>query len=404
MPRLSVVVPVYNVEPYLSECLDSLTDQGIEDFEAILIDDGSTDQSGAIADRYAERDSRFRVVHRSNGGLGSARNAGVALARGQYLAFLDSDDMVAPSAYARMLTSLERTGADFVTGNVHRFDRGGTWPAAFLARTFLVGRRRTHVSRFRWLLSDRMAQNKLWRRDFWEAHRLRFPEGVLHEDIAVVIRAHVVARAVDVLTAPVYLYRQREDGPRSITQHRAELRCLLDRLAAVEQVSAVLGGHSERIKRWYDEGVVEEDLRYHLDVLDEADHEYRTVFLDRANAFLDRAAPGVEDRLPAIQRLKWHLVRRRRLEELIEVVRFERDGGVQRRRRIRGRVYGDYPLLTDGELGVPRGVFRIDTGRRRARHVAAMARPYVTPHRPVWRAPRQLPSTPRVPAAGAPSR
>ena len=209
-----------------------------------------------------------------------------------------------------------------------------------------------------------------------ESHGLEFPTGVLHEDIAVVLRAHVLARSVDVIKAPVYLYREREEGTWSITQRRTELRSLVDRLSAVEQASAFLADRRpERLKRWYDESVVEDDLRYHLDVLDEAGKEYRALFLERANAFLDRADPGVEDRLPAIQRLKWYLIRRRMLGELLDVVRFQKAGGAARKVRIRGRSYGDYPFLDDPGLGIPRSVFRLDTARRRARHAGAAPAP-----------------------------
>jgi glycosyltransferase involved in cell wall biosynthesis len=342
------------------------------DFEAILVDDGSTDGSGAIANRYAARDARLRVVRQENAGLGNARNTGVAQAGGEFLLFLDSDDKLPPGAVGRLLATLDRTGSDFVSGNIHRFDSRSIWPAAFLARAFMLSRRRTHVTRFRWLLSDRMAQNKLWRRSFWDAHELRFPEGVLYEDTPVVIPAHFLARSVDVVRAPVYLWRERDDGTRSITQRRAELRTLRDRFAAVEQASAFLAARSPTVRRWYDESVVEDDLRYHIDVLDRASEEYRAEFLDRANAFLDRAGPGVEDRLPAIQRLKWHLVRRRLMPELLEVVRFEQAGGVRHKVRIRGRTYGDYPFLDDPALGIPRRVYRLDTARRRARHVATL--------------------------------
>src|SRR5690349_8686628 len=100
MPRLSVVVPVYNVERYLDECLASLAAQQVADFEAILIDDGSTDGSAAIAQAYADRDPRFRLISQPNAGLGAARNAGIALAQGEFLAFLDSDDKVPADGYA----------------------------------------------------------------------------------------------------------------------------------------------------------------------------------------------------------------------------------------------------------------------------------------------------------------
>jgi CDP-glycerol glycerophosphotransferase len=216
-----------------------------------------------------------------------------------------------------------------------------------------------------------MAQNKLWRRAFWDEHGLAFPVGCVHEDIPVVVPAHFMARSVDVLPEAVYLYREREDGSPSITQRRAELPVLLDRLRAVEGVSAWLEEHGPPgARRAYAESVVEEDLRYHVDVLDEAGDEYRRVLLERANAFLDAAGPGVEDGLPAIQRLKWQLVRRRALPELLEVVAFHKaHPGGGPRKRIGLRLYGDYPYLDDPRLAIPRSVYRLDTARRRWRHL-----------------------------------
>jgi CDP-glycerol glycerophosphotransferase len=107
VPRVSVVVPVYNVEEFLETCLDSLTAQTFEDFEAILVDDGSTDRSGEIAQRYAERDPRFRVVKQANGGLSKARNTGADEARGEFLVFLDSDDALPPNAYELLVGALD---------------------------------------------------------------------------------------------------------------------------------------------------------------------------------------------------------------------------------------------------------------------------------------------------------
>ena len=376
MPRVSVVVPIYRVEAYLAACLASLRDQSFRDLEVVMVDDGSPDGSAAIAAGVAEADDRFRLVRQENAGLGAARNAGVAQASGELLMFVDSDDRLPPDALERLVASLDRTGSDFATGNIHRFDSRGQWPAAFLKRTFSRPRRRTHVTRFRWLLSDRMAQNKLWRRAFWDAHGLAFPVGCVHEDIPVVVPAHFMASAVDVLPQPVYLYREREDGTPSITQRRAELPVLLDRLRALEGVSAWLDEHGPPgARRAYAESVVEEDLRYHVDVLDVAGDEYRRVFLERANAFLDAAGPGVEDGLPAIQRLKWHLVRRERLPELLEVVAFHKaHPGAGPKRRIGLRTYGDYPYVDDPALAIPRSVYRLDTARRRLRHLRVLLR------------------------------
>ncbi len=214
MPRISVVVPVYDVEAYLAACLQSIARQSERDLEVIVVDDGSSDASRAIAERFAERDPRFRVVAQPNGGLGSARNTGVAHAGGEFLAFVDGDDVVADDAYRRLLGSLDRTGSDLATGNVQRLTRQGTSQAQFLARTFARSRERTHVTRMRSLLADRTAWNKLYRRSFWDAHGFRFPEGVVHEDIPVTLPAHLAADRVDVLAAPVYQWRLREDGAR----------------------------------------------------------------------------------------------------------------------------------------------------------------------------------------------
>ena len=120
MGRISVVVPIFDVEEYLEECLRSLVRQTVDDFEAILVDDGSTDASAAIAERFAATDDRFRLLRQPNGGLSRARNTGIDAAGGDYLAFLDSDDVLPPNAYELLLGTLERTRSDFATGNVHR--------------------------------------------------------------------------------------------------------------------------------------------------------------------------------------------------------------------------------------------------------------------------------------------
>jgi CDP-glycerol glycerophosphotransferase len=364
VPRISVIVPIYDVEDYLEECLGSLAAQSHEDFEAILVDDGSTDSSAAIAAGFCSRDGRFRLLRQPNGGLSRARNAGAARAEGEYLAFLDSDDVLPPEAYARLVGSLERTGSDFAGGNVHRLSDAGAAPAPFLATTFARTRERTHVTRFAPLLADRTAWNKLWRRSFWTGNRLRFPEGRLHEDIPVVLPAHFMARSVDVIAEPVYHWRVREG---SITRRRCELRTLRDRLTAVEEVRDYLERHqAARHRRRYERSALAHDLRLHLDLLDEADDQYRAEFMDRANAFLQAAGDGVCDGLAAVERVKWHLIRQRRLPELLQVLRDQRAGAITV--RCRGRRH--YAQLPGDAPEVPRAALRL---RRRDPELALSA-------------------------------
>src|SRR4051794_31338179 len=361
MPRISVVVPIYNVEDYLGACLDSLAAQTYEDFEAVLVDDGSTDSSPLIARDYAAGDGRFKVVTRPNGGLSAARNTGSEHATGEFLAFADSDDLLPDNAYELLIGALDETGSDFATGNVRRLTRRGFQQSKFLRQAFATTQLKTHVTRYRPLIADRVAWNKLFRRRFWDQQGYAFPEGRLFEDTPVMVPAHFAAKSVDVISEPVYFWRAREGGDRSITQRRLEPKALLDRLAAVEHVSAHLAAHGPRhAQRWYDESVLQDDLKLYLDVLDVADDDYRRLFVDRVNAYLDRSPARIGEELRAIDRLKWHLVRRRLEPELMEVLRFEREELQDTPPVIAGgRAYGDYPFREDAALNVPGELYRL---------------------------------------------
>lgn len=359
-PLVSVVVPIYNVERYLAECLESLAHQSLRDLEVIMVDDGATDSSATIAAAFARDDDRFTLVRQANGGLGHARNTGTRHARGQYLAFVDSDDIVTETAYERMAGSLERTGSDFATGNFHRLTAAGTRQAGMVFTAFNASRARTHIRKHPALLNDRTAWNKLFRRSFWDANDFSWPEGVLYEDIPVTLPAHVLAGAVDVVREPVYLWRARVGDSASITQRRVEPRAVDDRFNAVDGVSRFMAARGETtLKALYDKSVAAQDLRYFLQHLDEGDHVFQDRFLDLANDFFDRAAPDVFDDLPAVQRLEWHLVRRRLLPELLEVVSFENSGEVALTPFVRRgrRIIGDYPYRGDPSVAVPEDVY-----------------------------------------------
>lgn len=125
MCMVSVIVPVYNTEAYLSVCLQSLMGQTLRDMEFIIVDDGSTDCSGMIMDDFARRDDRFRIIRQKNNGLGNARNAGLKVARGKYIAFVDSDDWVIYKAYERLVAEAEKFETDILMADlVYLYDNG----------------------------------------------------------------------------------------------------------------------------------------------------------------------------------------------------------------------------------------------------------------------------------------
>ncbi|MFJ1615575.1 CDP-glycerol glycerophosphotransferase family protein [Streptomyces sp. NPDC088251] len=359
-PRLSVVVPVYNVEEYLEDCLRSVAEQSATDIEVVLVDDGSTDGSTAVAQTFAARDRRFRYVRQPNAGLSAARNTGVRHTRAgvPYLAFVDSDDIVVHDAFARMLASLESTGSDLATGNVWRLNEQGrqqAWQYRWLTAT----RTRTHISRDPRLLADRVAWNKVFRRSFWDRHAFAFPEGRLYEDTPVMIPAHFLAGSVDVLHEHVYYWRVREG---SITRRRTDVRGVQDRISACEQVSAFLAGRggvaNSGARRRYDLSCLRDDFVYFLEGLTMGGPEYREAFMAGAGAFLDRmermdgaarSSRAVAHELPAELRIKWRLVKERRLTELLAVLAFERANGAGTFLvgGVPGRRQADFPGIPD---------------------------------------------------------
>ncbi|MFD0888667.1 glycosyltransferase family 2 protein, partial [Streptosporangium algeriense] len=346
MPALSVIVPIYDVEPYLAACLESLACQTWRDIEVVMVDDGSPDAGAEIAARFAERDGRFLLVRQANAGLGAARNTGLRAASGELFAFVDSDDMLPPYALETMAAALAESGSDLVTGNVHRFNGRGAWQSNMHRDAFAERLTRTHVTGAQILLRDRLVTNKLWRRAFWDEHGLRFPEGVLYEDTSVALPAHFLAETVDVLTRPIYLWRERDGDSLSITQDRAHVRGVEDRFASVRAVRDFLltTGRAAHVPAW-DLTVLDGDLPVFLPALERGGEDFRQCFLDLACDYLDAAGPKVFARLPAQRRARWRLVRERRLPELLELLEWERTASPDAKavRRL-GRHHLDVPV------------------------------------------------------------
>jgi CDP-glycerol glycerophosphotransferase len=359
LTELSVIVPIYKVEPYIAACLDSLASQTWRDLEVIMVDDGSPDASAAIAARFAARDRRFRLIRQQNTGLGGARNTGIRHASGEFLAFVDSDDLLPEYALEYLVASLRTTGSDFATGNVDVLTSRGRRRSPMHRPIFQAPAAETHVTRRPVLLYDRLVTNKVWRRSFWDLHGLRFPEGVLYEDIQVAIPAHFLAAKVDMLAAPVYVWR-RHSG--SITRNRVNVKSMEDRFSAVESVRRFLEetGPRRHLREW-DRVALDSDLRIFMHLLDRADEEFRRRFLDLAAAYLDRVHHRSTDRLTAVRRLQWHLASRRMLPELLETLWFERSTRDEHARAVRHGVrhYGRLPFLDDPRHAVPREVYRM---------------------------------------------
>ena len=113
-PVISIIVPVYKVEKQLNKCIESILNQTFKDYELILVDDGSPDNCGHICDEYEKKDSRIKVIHKKNGGLSDARNAGLDIALGKYIGFVDSDDIIHPQMYEKLYNCINKSNLDIV--------------------------------------------------------------------------------------------------------------------------------------------------------------------------------------------------------------------------------------------------------------------------------------------------
>lgn len=217
---VSVIVPIYNAEKALNECLDSIVSQTYEQIEVILVDDGSTDTSGAICDSYAENDSRVRVFHNTNHGVSYTRNFGVANAAGRYITFVDADDRIEPDAVELLVTAMEEHNTDLVFGGYGKFNDGhqkdyetrsilpaDTAPSEGVFKSckeiaLLFTRARTSLSAV-------SVWGKLYRTELIRENNVRFPEDICYEeDCCFNIDYYRACSSAVTFKKAIYHYRQ----------------------------------------------------------------------------------------------------------------------------------------------------------------------------------------------------
>lgn len=213
-PLVSVIVPIYKVEKYLRQCIDSIINQTYHKLEIILVDDGSPDNCSTICDGYAKIDERIQVIHQQNGGLSSARNAGLDIAKGDYYFFVDSDDWIANNTIQKMLDKSKETNADLVICNITPFyevdyvgpqKQDSPLITEVLNQEELVDRL---MQRAAWYYC--VAWNKLYPRTLLAG--IRFPLDFIHEDEAIVHRIFERCQTIAVIAEPMYYYRQTNGG------------------------------------------------------------------------------------------------------------------------------------------------------------------------------------------------
>ncbi len=235
-PTVSVIIPVYQVEKYLDKCIASVVGQTYPKLQIILIDDGSTDQSPAICDEWKERDSRITVIHQPNGGLSRARNAGLKVATGEFIGFVDSDDWIEPNMYETLLSALQETDADISVGGIKSFTEDSqdvifTQPKHSERTVYSA---EEALRRLLLYVKESICSgvwNKLYRRSV--ISNIKFPAGRLHEDIPWTAEAIGNSKAVVCVNQIFYHYLIRPDSLSHDTQQK--VRLVYDELEMYEQ-------------------------------------------------------------------------------------------------------------------------------------------------------------------------
>jgi len=240
MADISVIIPVYNTEPFLEDCLTSVANQTFRDFEAIVIDDGSTDESLALAEHFAKKDSRFKVIHQENRGLSGARNTGIEKASAPWITFLDSDDMWHPQFLERLTFAMKNISADIYCCGKQSFKgspvfkdyplRIETHEVSLIKKCRLLEPKEAiRNSLYQNDRPDYSAWNKIYRTSLWQDRR--FVEGIYFEDFATIPSVFLDTERVVFLKEPLYQYRQRETSilATHYTPKKAELLDIAER-------------------------------------------------------------------------------------------------------------------------------------------------------------------------------
>ncbi len=294
VPKVSIVVPIYNVREFLPLCLHSIRAQRYPNLEVIVIDDGSSDGSFELAASFDEIMS-IRVLQKTNAGLGAARNTGSErIDDTDYLLFLDSDDALPLGTIWRYVRAAEKHKSDFVVGPAKRM-KGLSFRWRADARQFYShkGSRSTTFVADPLAIRDVTAWNRLFRWEYWKEHSLRFPEGVLYEDMALMARAFCEAESFYVLNRAVYFWRVRVGNNKSITQRLGEFENLRDRMQSLVKTRKVLlaaidkGQANANNLLEFQLRIASIDLQLHMPFIGNGNGEYDDYLKTTAKALLD---------------------------------------------------------------------------------------------------------------------
>lgn len=357
-PALTVVMPVYNVAEYLPEALDSVLGQSFTDLELITVDDGSTDDSLQILRDRSLLDGRLRVLTQPNAGQGAARNRGVTHARGEFLTFVDSDDVVPRTAYEHMIGSLRLSGSDFNVGSVVRLQDGRTFNTSWVRTVHWSDQLRVSLESFPEAMHDIICCNRMFRTSFWREQVGDFETGHAYEDHLPLLRAYVRADSFDVLAEVTYHWRVRRS---STGQQKSRTGNLRDRILVKQQADTFLRAEATPyIHALWVARVLEVDFPPFVQMARTANAEYRDLVSRTMRSFLDMATPASLARVRVINKVRSRLAAAGEWEQLEAAEAYFRDvGSLPPTRMVDGHIEADLPRSPGFLTGLDGAVLRM---------------------------------------------
>lgn len=304
---ISVIIPVYNVEEYIRQCLDSVINQTYKNLQIILIDDGSTDKSGIICDEYASKDNRITVVHQRNGGAGAAKNTGLELIKGKYFSIIDSDDYIETIMYSLMISKLQEYEVDIVQCLFSNVFKNKT-----VERKYIVKGKKIRKSSAKNFLREYLYDWKyaiFWNKLFKSSllGDIRFPIGRKIDDEFFTYKLVCNANMVLNITDSLYYYRMRESSVMNETQNK---RLIYDRIDCfIERYHYIASKVPKLSKYYYDK--LSDGLVYYRNILngdpkvDKLIEEYpirkKTIFSSIKNRVINKKYNNLETPLGGIK-------------------------------------------------------------------------------------------------------
>ena len=330
-PKISVIVPVYNVEDYITETLESLLSQTIiDDIEVIMVDDGSTDESRYIIEKYALDYANFHAYHKENEGLPITRNYGMKYAKGDYIHFLDSDDYLPADGYEKLYGLALKNDSDIVIGKTLKYARYNVWDIILFDRAFDGIKDDvdlTTLSKLPQILWDTISCDKIYKKEFLEKNNITFiDKRILFEDIIFTLEAYILAERISISKDPFYYWRFRNDNS-SITQQEMDVKNIKDRLEILRLSQEIMDRYdvSEDILNHEYDKWMNHDLKYFITRFDSYPKEDYEELFNKIYKLVERIPDELIDGYNTYKKVLFKMIKNNDFDNFILFAPMEKD-------------------------------------------------------------------------------